>query len=346
MMKKSCSLLALFVFVCLSLFSQTDTQTNVFVEYKLLKPTISNIENTADIKDRRIYYYVPNSRTIQKDSLLRYDPANNEEWRLPLSLIELLYPVGISGGFWDFHKRFNYVYLYKQEYGANIDLKAGWNKVDILEDNSIYLEPVDDYAPSLRNTPSSVIMNSGHILYSKTTLSGILKKKDEEFKVVDSNTGETIWTYTGKGIPFDTNVYWIGGNWLFKENSAFSGGGVYDVNHIIFNYLTGEERSFAPGIIIGFGEGYIMTTTKELVGITIRDMENHIIFQDTTFELTGMLNIRYAKMIDFGYIDLPYVYYTVYSMSGPNRSECSVVLNLRTKKTYMTRTAWNLLGVF
>jgi hypothetical protein len=326
-----------------SLDSQTESQEKIFVEYNQLNPIVSSIENISGPENRRLYYYKPNGKTIKEDSLLRYDPANGEERMLSLSRIEG-YPVKITEAFWGYNEGFNYCYINKG-YDAITDVMSGWNKLFVSEHDIINMRPLNYYAPPLRTTPLIVKMDDGHVLYSETVLAPF-GRKDENFKIIDSNTEKIIWSYSCKENYFATNIYWIGGNWLFMENSAFGGGSIYGVNHTIFNYLTGEDRSFYPEIIIGFGKGYIATTTKELIGITIWDMENQIVFRDNTFEMAGMLETYYSKILDFGYIDIPYVYYTVYSGNTGNTTRCSVILKLNTGKTYMTITAWNLLGVF
>jgi hypothetical protein len=203
-------------------------------------------------------------------------------------------------------------------------------------------------------TPGEIEMNNGDILYSSTKYThenqNDVYERLEEFKVVNRHSAYEIWSFTNRKAREirDTNVYWIGGDWLFKENSYYSNNVLPQrINNRLINYRTGNECSVEPSIIWGFGENYLMLTTSDSKGLTIQDTEKNIIYKDGSFDPLGMIrDYNGLKLLNFGYIDLPYVYYTVYVSTGPAIPICSVIIDLKNNKSYRTTSAWELLGVW
>jgi hypothetical protein len=340
-MRKICLVFTCFSCFALSVFTQEPV--SVFHKYRLLHPEIDNQDKTAAWRDRRVYYH--QTTGFRNEHVSSYDPKTGEVRMLPISVFEQ-YPVYFSETLWDPNTKMMYACFIETPYNRFSELN-GWYILSFTAENDFKAQKVEGFPGMGRNPPVRKLEN-GHILYSNNKSFPYPKKGEEDFRIIDSNTGETLWFYTGTKLDYssNTNIYWVSGAWLLQKTT-----GLADVEFRLFNYLTGMTRHnvIYPEIIMGYGDGYIAVTSQELKGITVVDPSHNIIFQDKTFELTAMVDGKYtippAKFVSFGYIDLPYVYYDVISRFGPLFTECSVVLDLHTYNTYMTSERWKLLGV-
>lgn len=301
------------------------------------------MDKTTSWHDRRLYFY--QTTGFRNENVFSYDLKTKEERILPRSLFEQ-YPVYFSDTLWDPNTKTTYVNFSEINYNRFSEL-AGWHIISFTKDNGFDVQRAEGFPATSRNPPLRKL-GDGHILYSNIKTYQHPKKAVEYFRIVASNTDEILWclTETKLNILTNTNIYWVGDAWLLKKSSRLA-----DVEYRMFNYLTGIERHYSiyPEIIMGYGDGYIAITSQEFRGITIMDTSNNIIFQDTSFELTAMVDGKYThqpvKSVGFGYIDLPYVYYSVISSFGIPHIECSVILDLQTYKTYITSERWKILGV-
>jgi hypothetical protein len=323
----------------------TQDMRPVFIEYQPLNPEAynSNAITSCDPK-RKLYYFAPSGSSYKKNDILRYDLITKEELLITEEQSRLKSKI-IQNAFWVPHTGKNYCYIISSLYDPEIALlEDGWYAM-VLTDGNYPCFSYEWVAHEVSLVPPEVSLNNGHILYSLDIYKNGITS--EAFKVVDNKKSETLWEYNGtiKSTIAKTNVYWLGETWLLKTGYSYFG--PHYESNIIFNYMTQEEISFYPDIIIGYGEGYILTTSKEMCGITIYDFDGNIVYRDTTFALTGMTPswVKEAVMT-IAYIDLPYIYYSVYNSLGLFVPECAVILDVQAQKSYITSSAWKLLGVF
>jgi hypothetical protein len=129
-------------------------------------------------------------------------------------------------------------------------------------------------------------------------------------------------------------------------------GGFGIANYTMINYKTREERSFYPEIIVGFGKDLVMITGKDMKGLTIRNLENEIVYRDAGYDLLAMIKSIWDYRnggLGFCAIDLPYVYMPVYTRNGGPVAKINYgVLDLLNGKAHATTTYnWiSLVGAF
>jgi hypothetical protein len=182
------------------------------------------------------------------------------------------------------------------------------------------------------------------------------EKKDEPnkryksiFKITDIATNNTLWEDVMTGLPF-ADLYRISSEWLLKVRAPHIAGN-YETN-TIFNYETGEEVSFAPEHIIGYGDGVVLTsqqTNGGFTGITAWTTDKNILYQDKKFPVTAAINRKYKiilgrPVVYFSYYDYPYIYINIGHAGVPYGT---LILNLHDGTTYISPDeGYHLLGIF
>lgn len=334
------------------MFAPVSGNSIEFVEYTDLKPEINKMNNLEYESSRRLCYFIPNVVTNNREDLLAYDLDKGIDYIIPHTMLTFD-PGLIVEAYYDFHNKRNYCFL-NPGFDNESSLNNGWYEINIDSQDNVSLTYTNDNVSMLRKMPKKIEMNDGDILYSSTKYTDENQndryERLEEFKVINNRNNSEIWSFTNKKAreTRDTNVYWIGGDWLFKENSYYSNNILSQrINNQLINYRTGNEYSVEPNIICGFGKNYLMLTTPDSKGIIIQDTEENIIYKDESFDLIGMIrNYNGLKVLNFAYIDLPYIYYTVYVSIGAAIPVCSVIIDLHKNKSYRTNSAWELLGVY
>jgi hypothetical protein len=180
-----------------------------------------------------------------------------------------------------------------------------------------------------------------------------VRKDGAEITVYNPRTNEVFFQET----RYHNNILWPGGTWIIPTRSSAAGWGEKrDLEtRTMLNYKTGEERSFYPDIILGAGKNLVMTTGQNLIGLTIRNLENEILYRDAGFDLLKQMRQTWIEVFGwptgyhgfgFGFIDLPYVYLPLYQRIGPTVRAGYVVLDLREGKAYYSAYVTYLLGAF
>ncbi len=328
-----------------SLLSRTITA------YSQLEPEINKIGNEVDSNRIFIFFDYGGSTGGDDETLVLYELPKNYETILTKDIVDFnINQFHLS--FWDPHNRINYCYLIK-EGGNRLSKGSGWHELYFSKDD-LKFTFTDINTPLFeeRKSPPAVFLkDSGYNLLIDYSYEDRLYS--QEVKIADIQTDKIIWESSiqtkGRWNSFK-NIYWISGKWLFIEDTFITS--MRDdeqANYNLFNFHIEETKSYHPDKIIGYGQGYIITTSKDFYGITIQDPEGHIIFKDDKFDLVGMLrdHIFPNPYIYMAYFDSPFVYYEVKSYVGTIRPCCSVIVDLKNLKSYRTtdyRTS--ILGIF
>jgi hypothetical protein len=286
-----------------------------FVEYRTFNPAVNSLDLGALPRVRRLYYRDIFPASYERSGLYyRFDPHTGEEY-----IVSHEPKPPSPKWYWDVNTRTNYWYIHTY-LPIRGSLLAGGNKIDIDENGVITGTPAEAWPQD-----KPVYWDNGHVLLTEKKRSSSTDEKGvyERFRIVDGKTNAVLWSLegywknSGSWNFFETYVRRIGGSWIFVDNAEWVWGRdikgriTFAYSDTIFNYVSGERRRFAPEIIMGCGDGYVVTTNKEFVGITIRDIENNIVFQDPGFELLGMIRADQGYRFCFAIVDMPYIYYTV-----------------------------------
>jgi hypothetical protein len=313
--------------------------------YDELRPNINTLHDPQAVPDRILLFFTKYSYS-DSDSVLRYD-TKTQHWQAHLTLY--LFGYDILYAFWYPHTGGNYLYLnYDIAYTRE---NNGWHKLCLDKKTVVRLEQETSRWQNLSMLPD-VILDDNERLVSYFLATEKRGERIEAFAIY-AEDGTELWSYSNKKDSFrETTVFWLGGKWLFRHYgvvglTAGIGFNNYDygVHHIIFNYRTGEERNYFPEVIIGYGKGHIITTTKEMVGLTIRNLDDEIVYSDPAFKLAELPEyISYKPFLGLAQLDYPYLYYPIH-VGNTFYFHCTTVLNLKTNQAH-TVVDGRLLGIF
>jgi hypothetical protein len=324
-----------------------------FEKYENLSPETDLLTGSNVVSIERKLLFFPRLASFNKNSTeyaYIYDAAKNTAVKVLPEQIGF-FPHTRMTYFWDPHTRINYGYVRTI---PRDDSTEGWYTFTAEDNNRLMLslQSKDEYW-AYRSPPYDKISDS-RILTSQ--YSGFIRDRSEErhydskFDILNSHTGEKIWEDI---VSYGTSVdlYWISGPWFFKNLGARIAG--FWKTDTIFNYETGEEISFAPESIIGYGNGVILTslqTERGFIGITVWSTNKDVLYSDKEFLLTGMTagvskNFSGQPSIYFSYYDFPYIYCNIGELlvGGPY---ATLIMNLEDKKTYISPRGYHLHGVF
>jgi hypothetical protein len=322
-----------------------------FVEYKSLNPEIDLLSGSEAMNGGRKLLLFPQLASFTRTEYAYiYDTAKNTAIKVP-SEEAGFFPYTRITYFWDPHTKANYGYV-RSSLGNDI---SGWYTLT-LKDNgrlTLSLQSKDEYwayrSPPRSNISGPRILVSNYSGYLRDRLPEY--KYDSKFDIFDIDTNERIWSCS---VSHSTSVdlYWISGSWFLKYLTPRIAG-IWKTD-TIFNYETNEEVSFAPESIIGYGDGVILTslqTEKDFIGMTVWNMDHEILYCDTNFLITGMLeklrkNSQGQPTIDFSYYDYPYIYCNVTDAYLFGGGYTTLIMNLIERKTYMSPEGYYLHGIF
>lgn len=110
---------------------------------------------------------------------------------------------------------------------------------------------------------------------------------------------------------------------------------------------------FSPELIIGYGDGVIITSRYEesgFEGISIWDENGGLLYQDTDFPLGKPIAEKWSKSyqqaIYESYFLYPYLFINLGAFWGQNSSICLLVVDLDTGSIYRSPDGYQLLSVF
>jgi len=348
---KLCFFLILFFFTCGFLSAQSALQ---FEEYDDLHPDINLLggNNTANSATKRILLFF-HQRYSEPEPVLIYDTLAKEMRQLSPEQVGMERKRIRSQYFWDPHTK--KTYMFYASAGIFADEISGWYQLGFDNDFLVLNMHNKDhywahYSPPFVQLTSDRVFVSQYIYHNKAPYEF---RKTTLLKVTDTKTGKTLWEFTDTSTIF-TDMLWITERWYIKQSSPrFITYG--ERSYTIVNYETGETVSFAPECIIGYGDGVILTTTeteKGLLGITVWTPEKKILYRDSTFSISGIVNRGYGLNllgkpgVYISYFDYPYIYCNVswiFNGSGPIGT---LIMNLEDGKTCFSPRTYHLYGIF
>jgi len=340
------------------------SQNDFFLErYFDLQPDINVFANRNCNNDsaRTLLFFEPLSRN---GPVLVSDMLTNR-------LHPLFYEhIGIERGrmtgtyFWDPHTRNNYIYV-QPIFHFWGDMDYGWSLLDFSNRHLSFHFQSLIYASRqywANNSPPLVQLNETTLFTanyevqwdSRINPTGPLTPFINSFRIINTTLNEVIWTFDLTTERF-YNVYWITEYWCFILNGgavALNNSGRKDT---ILNYKTSETISFFPEIIIGYGDGVILTTTETedgFIGITVWTPDREILFRDSNFSISGIIDREHGRItwgrpsISIGYFDFPYIYISLSRGRGNHPPYATLIMNLITRKTYFTPIGYHLFAIF
>jgi hypothetical protein len=312
--------------------------------YGELSPDINTLDDPKAMSERILLFFTRYYIYDNPSSVLRYD-TKVQQWQV-YSILEL-FGEDVHIAFWYPHTRENYFYL---DFTLTAREKTGWYKLYLDRETVVRQEQVPYLWPNRYMLPN-VVLDDNERLVSYFLETEKWGERLEAFSIY-AEDGTEIWSYFNKkDSSLDTTVFWIGGKWLFRHYGAAgmtAGIGLnnynHGIHHTIFNYQTGEERNYFPEVIIGYGKGHIITTTKEMIGLTIRNLDDEIVYRDPSFKMAELSEDYSKPLLGFATLDYPYLYYPVH-LPRFLRFHCTMVLNLETNQAH-TVVDGRLLGIF
>jgi hypothetical protein len=336
-------LVLILLLLALNIFAQENGRPE-FYEYGSLNPQINNLDRLSWKEGRTLLFgdAYGGKKIIITDTAFRRTAALDSVSDITAARINNIENVAWNI-YWDFHTKQSFINA------------AGWH---LLEKNGTSFQTkrvggINFAYPSADRV--RIVMDRGDVL---TVVHNYQTGMNE--LTVTSSANEVFFRAARPPRLFGTT--WIGGDWIFMDALFRSPAGGWGFEYdTIVNYRTGEERSFYPEIIVGFGKNLVMTTStddikrgitsKELIGITLWNLDNEIIYRDASFDLCGMLEwgvFYWSRALFFCSVDLPYVYVPVYTRGGgPSRRVSYGILDLYNGKAHASGFAGAfLLGTF
>jgi hypothetical protein len=332
------------------------------VEYDDLHPEINLFggnEMGNNGAERRLLFYPGSSLLQQSMPILVYNTATKIVSALSLE------PDGIerrqisTRHFWNPHAKMNYIFC------SDGLWVAGWYSLELNNDFFAFrLQSAGrywaDHSPPYVQLTGDRLYTAQYEYFSGIRIPYNISRKTT-LKITDTDTGETVWGLT-ETIDSFLNLHWITENWFIKNTYWFLvGNGDGRRINTIYNYKTGKEISFAPEYIIGYGDGVVLTTTvtgtspaeMSLTGITVWTPEKEILYRDSTFSISGIIDREGVRnswwgwpAIYISYFDYPYIYCNIAKGLDYILPHGALIMNLNDGKTYFTPYGYHLYGIF
>lgn len=296
-----------------------------FVESTDLRPDINKFKNMDSApKNRRLYF---------EDGDLFYTWSVSDNVLKILSPEEVgFHPLSFSDDkFWNPHTENSYVVLHEPDGFHN-----GLYKLTFTNDHTLILELQDSHY-----TEPPFKIHKNRIFQSEYTGSNPSEAMIS-YSIV-SDEGDVIWNRVYNYPAND--ISYISDAWLLIEARG---------SDTVLNYETGEEVSFEPELVIGYGKGVILTTLskneKEFTGITVWTPEKEILYRDENFPLSEIMlegDSWLFPLITSARFDYPYIYCNTSLVWGSMQPHYGViVMDLEMGKTYVAPHGSRALAVF
>ena len=348
-MKKE--LLTFFYFI-LFFYPVLAQETYHIVEYINLKPEINLFTEYTD--DNNVYERILLFHFLRSSQpILIYDTSTKSIGILPDDQIGIDKNELIPQCFWDPHIRKNYIY--RRAPGVNNE-NSGWYALRFTN-NFLSFHLQDRNINWTRQNPPYVQLTGTRLFTAQYNVIrfGNTSSWKSIFRVYDINSNKTLWEDTEVGAYEFAEIYWINENWYIKKSTPSFVSGDHPRHNEIYNYETGKSVSFASEIIIGYGKGVILTTTEtagtDFIGITVWTPEKEILYRDSTFPISGIVNRTELSSfgdpaIDVSYFDFPFIYFDISWVTYFGRPYATLILNLIDGKTYISPQGTYLVGIF
>jgi hypothetical protein len=331
---------------------------NTFIRYDNLSPQINILPSIMTNNDDRVILFYNRSNPARVRAIF-YEPKTTRFTIRPVPIRQET-TESFTRFFWDPHYRTNYGYIDNSSRGGD-----GWYRL-ILKNETLEVSP-ESYERSweLASPPHLKIGNSRFFcIQFEKFFKRSLPAEKITLSIYDEVSGEIVKKYSIASEPgrYAGEFFWISDGWFLKTQEFFIANSrnfeTWKINGSIFNYITGEETTFAPEWIIGYGPGVILTsnfnsTEKMFTGITVWTPGKKILYRDENFKVTGIMNRTYTDspilnfpMIDMSYFDYPYIYCCISLSYNAHINFGVVIMNLATGETYVSPQSYRLLGVF
>lgn len=296
-----------------------------FIESKELNPDINNFENmNISTKNRRLYF---------EDGDLFYSWSASDNVLKILSPEEVgFHPLSFSDDkFWNPHTESSYVVMHEPD-----GLYNGLYKLIFANDHTLILELQDSH---YTEPPFEIHKN---LIFKSEYMGNNPSESIISYSIL-TDKDDAIWNRV-YDYPAN-NISYISDAWLLIEARG---------TDTVLNYETGEEISFDPEVVIGYGKGVILTSSskneKEFTGITVWTPEKEVLYRDENFPLSEIMleGDRWLfPLITSARFDYPYIYCNTALVWGSMHPHYGViVMDLETGKTYLAPHGSRALAVF
>jgi len=352
----------LFIYIFFTLLPPLVAQNTLyFNEYDDLRPEINvfagNVIECNNIF-RKLLFYEPRS---MRGSVLIGNMQSNVLRVLPAEQIGKQRPHMISTRFWDPHTRINFMFC--RDVSILRDENRGWFSLELFNgflyfylQNNLQ-DGVEHHSPPIVQLITNRVFTAYYerLQYDiRINPRGFWTSYKSSFRITDTISNELIWEREIVSDSF-VDLYWLTEQWYFIQNRSYFALGEHERQNIIYNYVTGETVSFAPEIIIGYGQGVVLTTTETesgFIGVTVWTPEKEILYRDSNFSISGITE-REPNPATWGrpsifisYFDFPYIYINVGRGVGSHPPYGTLIINLMDGKTYYTPLGYHLFGIF
>jgi len=331
-----------------------------FEEYDDLRPDINAFEEQI-MEDgniaRKLLFFEPLRISPPKSRpIIIYDTLSNTLNLLPVEQIGKERDQMISTYFWDPYTKMNYMYCSDI---FNRNEERGWYSLEFYNKFlSFHLQ--NGYNYWANNSPPSVQLSDTRYFTVQYEIEnydsginprGYLTSHKTTSKIIDVDLNKTVWELNIATDDF-INFYWITEKWYIQNRYYFALGEAERQN-TIYNYETNEKVSFSPEIIIGYGEGVILTTTETdngFIGISVWSPDKKIMYRDSNFLFSGIIDrehVDWGKLaIHKSYFDYPYIYCNLALGRGNYPPYGTLIMNLEDNKTHFISNGYHLFGIF
>lgn len=120
---------------------------------------------------------------------------------------------------------------------------------------------------------------------------------------------------------------------------------------LLINDITKEIINFSPEVIMGFGDGFIMTTSRSeegLMGFSVWTEDGTLVYKDSDFNLSDPISsqFKYQHVINDSYFCYPYAFINLANYSGIRSPACLVVIDVSSDTVYISPNRYQLMAIF
>jgi hypothetical protein len=281
-------------------------------------------------------YDMDGDRVDANSPVTLYNPRTMEELSLTLEHLPLDPVSDLADTYWDVNTGGIYSVTIHGEWPAFVELHvesgfAGMAMRDATEEiiQTSYVQLEWSSSP-----------HGGYRLFASENLGCGRWPPIVSFTVFAAADNTQVWHGTSRDSNLGYALYWIDDRWLWPRRGLTG-------THI-FNIETGEQRSFAPDVVVGYGSGAIVTISPDSRTLRVRNPSGELIYEEDRIDLRQLYPTAYSPGILLAYYDDPYVYLILKDMGGPANTGISCcIINTKTSHQAITVGANSeFLGVY
>lgn len=162
--------------------------------------------------------------------------------------------------------------------------------------------------------------------------------------------GTPVYTFNVTDPRVDSKRRYISDNTYF-ETDYYMTVYAYEATSLLINDDTNEVVDFSPEVIMGFGDGFIMTTnlTEEgLMGFSLWKEDGTLVYKDSDFYLSGPISspIKYHHVVNDSYFCYPYAFINLATFFGTRCPVCLLVIDVNNDTVYISPGQNQLMAIF